>query len=193
MSTPLMPKSTAVWLVENTSLTFEQIADFCGLHVLEVQGIADGEVAKGMIGMDPVSSGQVTRDEIEKCEKDPKRLLKLSESAKKFAAVEKKAKKGKYVPIARRQDKPDAIAWLLKNCPEMIDSQIAKLTGSTKNTIDSIRTKSHWNSANIKEKDPVLLGLCSQAELDKVMALAKKKAEAKKAEQIEVDIESKLK
>jgi len=187
-----MPKSTAVWLVENTSLTFDQIADFCGLHLLEVIGIADGEVAKGIMGVDPVSSRQITREEIERCEKDATTKLAIAESVKKFAAVEKKAKKGKYVPIARRQDKPDAVAWLVKNCPEVSDSQIAKLIGSTKNTIDSIRTKSHWNSSNIKEKDPVLLGVCTQAELDRVMTLAKKRAEAKKVELVDSDISSKL-
>lgn len=191
MSTPLMPKSTAVWLVENTSLTFEQIAEFCGLHELEVQGIADGEVAKGIMGVDPIASKQLTKEEIDKCQKDPSKRLKLAESVKKFIAVEKKSKKGKYVPIARRQDKPDAIAWLVKNCPEMTDAQIAKLVGSTKNTIDSIRSKAHWNSANIKEKDPVLLGVCTQAELDKVMAIAKKRAEAKKSDKVDAEIKSK--
>lgn len=181
MNTPLMPKATAVWLIDNTSLTFEQIGEFCGLHPLEIQGIADGEVAKGILGVDPVSNGQITSAELKRCEGDATAQLKLSDEAVKHLVVEKKAKKGgKYTPVARRQDKPEAVAWLLKNCPEMTDSQITKLIGTTKNTIDSIRNKTHWNSQNINPKDPVLLGLCKQTELDKVYETAKKKAEAAK-------------
>lgn len=193
MNTPLMPKSTAVWLIENTTLTFEQIAEFCSLHPLEVQGIADGEVAKGIVGIDPITTGQITKDELNRCEKDAAARLKLSEEAKKFLMVEKKHKKGgKYTPVARRQDKPEAVAWLLKNCPEINDSQITKLIGTTKNTINSIRDKTHWNTSNIKPKDPVLLGLCSQSELDKIFEIAKKRSESKKKDDIDSMISSKL-
>lgn len=177
MTAPLMPKATAVWLIQHTALTFEQIADFCGLHVMEVQGIADGEVARGIIGIDPIVSGQVSRDEIARCEKDPSATLRLSEAALKLNNQTKQSK-SKYTPVARRQDKPDAVAWLLKNCPEMTDSQITKLIGTTKNTIESVRSKSHWNMQNIKPKDPVLLGLCSQSELDRVYTIAMRRAEA---------------
>ena len=172
-----MPKATAVWLIQNTSLTFEQIADFCGLHVMEVQGIADGDVARGIIGIDPIVSGQVSREEIARCEKDPSATIRLSEAALKLNSQTKQSK-SKYTPVARRQDKPDAVAWLLKNCPEMTDAQITKLIGTTKNTIESVRSKSHWNMQNIKPKDPVLLGLCSQSELDRVYTIAMRKAEA---------------
>lgn len=195
MNTPLMPKATAVWLIENTSLTFEQIADFCGIHSLEVQGIADGEVAKGIVGVDPIVAGQVTREELERCEKDPESKIKLSEVAARLNYVQSKQAKGKYTPVARRQDKPDAIAWLLKNCPEISDAQVVKLIGTTKSTIESVRSKSHWNSQNIKPKDPVLLGLCSQSELDKIYQQARKKAEAsevRRKEQITIDLDSKL-
>jgi hypothetical protein len=194
MVTPLMPKATAVWLIENTKLTFEQIADFCGLHPLEVQGIADGEVAKGIVGTDPVTNGQLSMDEIKRCEKDENAKLTMEEAAKKFITSEKKPKKGgKYTPVARRQDKPDAIAWLLKNCPEINDSQIVKLVGTTKSTIEAVRTKTHWNSPNIKPRDPVLLGLCTQVELDKIYEIAKKRAEAKKKEEIQTDLNEKSK
>ncbi len=195
MNTPLMPKATAVWLIENTSLTFDQIADFCGIHSLEVQGIADGEVAKGIIGVDPIVSGQLEKEELERCEKSSEAKLKLSEAALRLNYVQSKQNKGKYTPIARRHDKPDAIFWFLKNCPEISDAQIVKLIGTTKGTIDSVRSKSHWNSQNIKPKDPVILGLCSQAELDKIYAQAKKKAEAievKRKEKITIDLDSKL-
>jgi len=179
MSTPLMPKATAVWLIDNTTLTFEQIADFCGLHPLEIQGIADGEVSKGIMGVDPLNTGQLTSEEIKRCEADASLSLMLSEEAKRHLIVEKKSHKGgKYTPVARRQDKPEAVAWLLKNCPELSDSQITKLIGTTKTTIESIRSKTHWNSSNINPKDPVLLGLCSQTELDKVYFAAKQKAES---------------
>jgi hypothetical protein len=185
MNKPLMPKATAVWLIDNTTLTFNQIAEFCGLHPLEIQGIADGEVAKGIIGVDPITSGQLTKEEIERCEGDKNKTLKLTESAQKFKSVEDKARKtGKYTPVARRQDKPDAIAWLLLNCPEMNDSQVVKLIGTTKSTIESVRSKSHWNSQNIRPKDPVLLGLCSQSELDRLVILSKKRAETQKANDV---------
>jgi len=158
---PLMPKATAVWLVENTSLTFEQVADFCHLHELEVKGIADGDVAQGIKGMDPVTSGQLSRDEIERGQADSAYRLKLSEP--KVAIPEVKTKRGpRYTPVSRRQDRPDAIWWLLRNHPELTDSQIMKLVGTTKPTIQAIRDRSHWNSTNIKPVDPVTLGLCRQ-------------------------------
>lgn len=160
-----MPKATAVWLIDNTTLTFDQIAEFCGMHPLEVKGIADGEVAQGILGQDPVVAGQLTIDEIKRSEENPKRRLELSIGARKHLEAKKK-KPTKYIPIARRQDKPDAIAWLLKNCPEANEAQIAKLIGTTKNTIATIKAKSHWNISHIRPRDPVLLGLCSQIELD---------------------------
>jgi hypothetical protein len=162
---PLMPKATAVWLVDNTSLTFEQIADFCGLHPLEVKGIADEDVAKGIKGQDPVASGQLTRTDIEKAEADPKARLKLAVSKHKMPPV--KAKKvPRYTPVSKRQDKPDAVYWILRNHPEFTDADIVKLIGTTKATIQKIRERSHWNATNIKAVDPVTLGLCSQIELD---------------------------
>ncbi len=164
---PLMPKATAVWLVENSSLTFTQIADFCGMHELEVKGIADDEVAQGITGADPTTSGQLTRAEIERCTKDPTAALKMSYSVADGLITKKKAK---YTPVARRQDKPDAIYWLIKNCINIEDKQIIKLIGTTKSTIDAIRDRSHWNMTNIRPRDPVLLGLCTQTELDKLMA-----------------------
>ena len=163
--TPLMPKATAVWLVDNTSLTFEQIAEFCGLHVLEVKGIADGDVAHGIKGMDPISSGQLTRDEIAKAEKDSSYRLKLAEP--KVEVPEVKTKRGpRYTPVSRRQDRPNAILWLLKNHPELKDSQIMRLVGTTKPTIIAIRERSHWNSGSLVAQDPVALSLCSQIDLD---------------------------
>lgn len=173
MVKPLMPKATAVWLIENTTLTFEQISEFCDLHPLEVQGIADGEVASGIIGQDPIRAGQLSKDEIERCEQDSSTRLKLNDSAlQHIAIVKKKKKKSKYTPVARRQDKPDAIAWLLKHCPSITDSQVTKLIGTTKSTINAIKERSHWNIGNIAPRDPVLLGLCTQTELDKVLATA---------------------
>jgi uncharacterized protein len=163
--TPLMPKATAVWLVDNTSLTFEQIAEFCGLHVLEVKGIADGDVAHGIKGMDPISSGQLSREEIAKAERDTAHRLKLSEP--KVEVPEVRTKRGpRYTPVSRRQDRPNAILWLLKNHPELKDSQIMRLVGTTKPTIIAIRERSHWNSPNLQAQDPVTLGLCSQIDLD---------------------------
>lgn len=192
MSIPLMPKATAVWLIENTSLTFEQIAKFCGLHQLEVKGIADGEVSKGIIGVDPILSGQLTMEEIQRCEGNAKANLSIAESAKKhFTAEQKKKKGGKYTPVARRQDKPDAISWILKNCPELSDAQIVKLIGTTKDTVNAVKSKSHWNILNIKPKDPVLLGLCSQIELDRTFEAAKKKAESKAKHEVDLEIRSK--
>jgi len=158
MSRPLMPKATAVWLVDNTALTFDQIADFCGLHALEIKGIADGDVAQGIKGLDPVAAGQLTRAEIERCQKDSSARLKLSESQHDLPEV--KPRKGpRYTPVSRRQDRPDAIAWLLRHHPELTDAQVTKLVGTTKPTIQSIRDRSHWNSPNIKPVDPVTLSL----------------------------------
>lgn len=164
---PVMPKATAVWLVENTSLTFKQIAQFCGMHELEIKGIADGEVAQGIMGVDPVTTGQLTKQEIERCTKDPKAILTLAERA--ILNLIQKKTKARYTPVARRQDKPDAIFWLIKHCPDIQDSQIIKLIGTTKSTILAIKERTHWNIKNIKSRDPVLLGLCTQTELDKIM------------------------
>jgi uncharacterized protein len=172
MTVPLMPKATAVWLVENTSLTFEQIADFCGLHPLEVQAIADGEVAIQMQGLDPVANGQTTAEEIARCQADPEARLKLSPQAVPQQFV--KHKGPRYTPIAKRQDKPDAIAFLLRNDPELSDAQISKLIGTTKPTIQAVRDRTHWNSANIKPRHPVGLGLCTLDELDAAVARAQR-------------------
>ena len=172
---PLMPKATAVWLVDNTSLSFEQIADFCGLHPLEVKGIADEDVAKGIKGQDPVASGQLTREQIEAAEKNSKLRLKMAPPKYKIPPVKLK-KSPRYTPVSKRQDKPDGIAWILRHHPEISDAQIGKLIGTTRNTIAAIRDRSHWNIANIQPKDPVTLGLCSQRELDAIVARAAKKA-----------------
>lgn len=172
---PLMPKATAVWLVENTALSFRQIADFCGLHELEVKGIADGDVAAGIKGLDPVTGGQITRDEIEKGEADPNHRLKILES-KVQVQVKKSTAGPRYTPVSRRGDRPDAIAWLLRYHPELPESAIMKLVGTTKTTIAAIRDRTHWNAANIKPVDPVSLGLCSQLELDFAVQKAARKA-----------------
>lgn len=172
---PLMPKATAVWLVDNTALSFAQIADFCHLHELEVKGIADGDVAQGIKGMDPVSGGQLSREEIEKAEKDPDYRLKLLETKVGIPSVQKAKKGPKYTPVSRRGDRPDAIAWLLRYHPELADSQIIKLVGTTKSTIEAIRTRSHWNATNLKPVDPVTLGLCTQIELDFAVQKAARK------------------
>ncbi|WP_158809030.1 DUF1013 domain-containing protein [Beijerinckia sp. L45] len=162
---PLMPKATAVWLVENTSLTFEQIADFCKLHPLEVKGIADGEVATGIKGHDPITSNQLTREEIAKAEKDASHHLSIAIS--KVRMPEMKPRRGaRYTPLSRRQDRPNAILWLVRNHPELKDAQIMRLAGTTKTTLDAIRNRTHWNSAALSPLDPVTLGLCSQIDLD---------------------------
>jgi hypothetical protein len=166
---PLMPKATAVWLVDNTALTFEQIADFCGLHPLEVKGIADEDVAKGIKGQDPVSSGQLSREQIEAAEKNPKLRLKMAVPKHKMPNVRLK-RAPRYTPVSKRQDKPDAVYWIIRNHPEFADSDIIKLIGTTKATIQKIRERSHWNATNIKAVDPVTLGLCSQLELDLAVA-----------------------
>ena len=164
MVSPLMPKATAVWLVDNTVLTFEQIAAFCGLHELEVQGVADGEVAQGIQGLDPIAAGQLTADEIERCVNDPEARLEMIKSAIDVPAP--KSKTFRYTPVSRRQDRPNAIAWLIRYHPELSDAQVAKLVGTTKPTIMSVRERSHWNMPNIKPADPVTLGLCRQIDLD---------------------------
>jgi hypothetical protein len=172
---PLMPKATAVWLVENTSLTFEQIAAYCGLHTLEVQGIADDEVAIGIQGMDPIANGQLTREELERCQSDPTAQLTMAKQD--LPQPSKRTKGPRYTPVAKRQDKPDGIAWLLRHHPELRDSQIAKLIGTTKTTIGAVRERTHWNSPNIRPRDPVLLGLCSQSDLNAVVERARRAAE----------------
>lgn len=169
-SLPLMPKATAVWLVENTTLTFDQIAEFCGMHPLEVQGVADGDVASGVIGQDPVANGILTTTAIEAAEADEKAKLQMRSDAKEYITAQRKQKRGRYTPVAHRQDKPDAIAWLIKNYPDIKDSQISRLVGTTKKTITAIREKEHWNMANIRPRDPVLLGLCTQTALEAVAA-----------------------
>ena len=174
MARPLMPKATAVWLVENTALTFRQIAEFCGLHELEVQAIADDEVAVGMQGLDPVQTGELAQEELERCEADPTASLKAAKPT--LPQPKAKTKGARYTPVAKRQDRPDAIAWLLKNYPEMSDGQISKLIGTTKPTITSVRDRSHWNTSNIKPQNPVGLGLCTSNELEKVIAVARARA-----------------
>ncbi|HYK78101.1 MAG TPA: cell cycle transcriptional regulator TrcR [Micropepsaceae bacterium] len=168
---PLMPKATAVWLIDNTSLTFEQIAEFCGMHPLEVKGIADEDVAKGIKGIDPIAAGQLTHDQIEQAEKDPELKLKMAPAKYKMPHIKAK-KTPRYTPVSKRQDKPDAIYWLLRNHPELTDADIMKLIGTTKATIAKIRDRGHWNSQNIKAVDPVTLGLCSQIELDFIVGRA---------------------
>ncbi len=174
--TPLMPKATAVWLVENTALTFEQIATYCNLHVLEVKGIADGDVAQGIKGMDPVASGQLTRSELEKAQADSGHKLQIAASKVKIPEIKRK-RAPRYTPLSRRQDRPAAIAWLLRNHPELRDSEIIKLVGTTKPTITAIRERTHWNSAAIQPADPVTLGLCLQTELDAVIKKAAERVE----------------
>ncbi len=170
MTTPLMPKATAVWLIDNTVLTFEQIGDFCGLHALEIQGIADGEVAVGIVGLDPAGNGQLTTEELKRCETDGNARLHLSKSA--VPIVRRPTKGARYTPVSKRQDRPDAIAWLLRNHSELTDSQVQKLLGTTKDTISKIRDRAHWNIQNIKPRDPVSLGICSQAELTNAVEIA---------------------
>jgi hypothetical protein len=180
MNKPIMAKATAVWLVDNTTLTFKQIGDFCGLHELEVQGIADGDVAAGVKGFDPIVNNQLTQEEIDKAEADPLHKLQLKHNP---AAVGEEKRRGpRYTPLSKRQDRPAAILWLVKFHPELTDGQISKLVGTTKPTIQSIRDRTHWNISNIQPIDPVALGLCKQGELD----AAVQKANAKKAREGEV-------
>jgi len=180
MPLPLMPKATAVWLVEHTALTFEQIGQFCGLHSLEIQAIADGDVANGMLGLDPVMNGQLSPEEIKRCEKDSRAHLKLLRSDLPQPVV--RAKGPRYTPVSKRADKPDAISYLVKTYPELQDSQIAHLLGTTKDTIAKVRDRSHWNSPNIKPRDPILLGLCKRTDLEAALKKAQRRlARAKKA------------
>lgn len=183
MALPLMPKATAVWLVDNTSLSFEQIADFCGLHALEVKGIADGEVATGIVGLDPVANGQLTREELERCQADPAARLQLVEGP--VPLTNRDSKGARYTPVSKRQDRPNAIAWILKFHPEISDAQIQKMLGTTKATIQAVRDRSHWNAQNIKPQDPVSLGICSQAELDAAVNKAAKRRSKDKGAPVE--------
>jgi hypothetical protein len=168
-----MPKATTVWLIENTALSFEQVADFCNMHALEVQAIADGEVAVGIVGMDPVANGQLTREEIARVEKDPKARLKMA-SQDIPMPKSKKSKGPRYTPVSKRQERPDAVLWLLKQYPELTDAQICRLVGTTKATINSVRDRSHWKTPNIKAHDPVDLGMCSLEELHAAVTRARR-------------------
>lgn len=184
MVAPLMPKATAVWLIENTALNFDQIAEFCDLHSLEVQAIADEEVAVGIVGMDPIANGQLTREEIARCEADPDARLEMA--APKTPRPSPKTKGPRYTPIAMRQERPDAIAWLLRHYPELSDAQISKLVGTTKTTINAVRDRTHWKGANIKPVDPVDIGICSYEDLLAAVQLARKRlarAEARAAKE----------
>ncbi len=172
MSFPLMPQATAVWLIENTVLSFEQVANFCGLHTLEVQGIADGEVASGIKAKNPISSGEVSAENIKECEENISKSLKLITSKIKLSTKTKRSPR--YTPLSRRQDRPNAIAWILKFHPEMTDGQISKLIGTTKFTITQIRERTHWNIANVSPKDPVMLGLCKQLDLTNAIDKARR-------------------
>ena len=173
MALPLMPKATAVWLVEHTALTFEQVADFCGLHKLEVQAIADGEVAIGIVGLDPIYTGQVTQEEIKRCEADPRARLKMTKND--LPQPVSRTKGARYTPVSKRGEKPDAIAYLIKNYPELLDAQISRLLGTTKETIAKVRERSHWNAQNIKPHSPVILGLCKQADLEAAVKRAQRR------------------
>ena len=170
---PLMPKATAVWLVENTSLSFRQIANFCNLHEVEVQGIADGEVAKGIKAYNPILAGQLTREEIEISSKDENRPLELLK--KEIDITKKERKKARYIPLSKRQDRPDAVLWLIKNCPELLDAQIARLIGTTKNTVIAIKKRTYWNFNDLSPKDPIATNLCSQLDLEKALEKAKRR------------------
>ena len=177
---PFMPKATAVWLVENTKISFKQIADFCELHELEVKGIADGDVAKGIKAYNPILAGQLTREEIESSSKDANRPLTLN---KKILDIKSEKKVKKYVALSKRQDRPEAVLWLTKNFPQLSDGQIVKLVGSTKNTVSAIRNKNYWNSSNLSPKDPVVSNLCSQAEIKNAADKADRKIARKKKEE----------
>lgn len=173
MTLPLMPKATAIWLVENTALTFKQIADFCGMHELEIKGIADGEVGMGIKGLNPISTNQLTKEEIDKAANDPEHSIELIQNEITIQ-TERDPKQKKYTPLSKRQERPDAISWLLRNHPELKDSQVAKLVGSTKNMVVSIKNKTNWNMSNIRPQDPVGLGLCKQVDLDEALEKAER-------------------
>jgi hypothetical protein len=177
---PLMPKATAVWLIDNTKLTFEQIAEFCGLHKLEVQAIADGEAAVGIVGMDPiVQTGQLTPEEIKRAEADPRVRLKMVKSD--LPQPVTRTKGPRYTPVSKRADRPDAIAYLIKTYPELLDAQVARLVGTTKDTIEKVRNRTHWNASNIKPHNPVLLGLCKQSDLDAALKRAQRRVAREQA------------
>jgi len=169
---PFMPKATAVWLVENTKISFKQIAQFCDLHELEIKGIADGDVAKGIKAYNPILAGQLTREEIEECSKDINRALVLD---KKTLDIKSEKKTNTYIPLSKRQDRPEAVLWLTKNCPQLSDGQIVKLVGSTTNTVSAIRNKSYWNSSNLSPKDPVVFNFCSVEDIKKALDKAERK------------------
>ena len=169
MALPLMPKATAVWLIEKTALTFIQVADLCGMHPLEVQAIADGEVAQGIVGYDPVANSQLTAAEITRCEADPDARLKILPRTN---PLPKRGKGARYTPVAKRNDRPDGIAFLLRTYPQLSVTQVGKLLSTTKDTIHKVRDRGHWNSANIKPRDPVILGLCTQTDLNAAIASA---------------------
>jgi len=177
MSLPLMPKATAVWLVENTALSFEQIASFTGMHELEVQAIADGEVAVGIVGVNPITSGQLTQEELDRCQADPKAMLKITHTD--IPLPKARSKGARYTPVSKRQDRPDAIAWLVKHHPELTDAQIARLIGTTKPTISSVRDRNHWNAVNIKPQNPVTLGLCTEPDLEKAVIIAQRRVKSR--------------
>ena len=169
-----MPKATAVWLIEKTALTFTQIAEFCGMHPLEIQAIADGEVAQGIVGYDPIANSQVTAADVKRCEADANGRLKLTATA---LPIAKRSRGSRYTPVAKRNDRPDAIAFLLRNFPQLTEAQVGKLLGTTKETIQKVRDRQHWNSANIKPRDPVILGLCSQTDLNAAVFAANERLE----------------
>ena len=176
---PFMPKATAVWLVENTKISFKQIADFCDLHELEIKGIADGDVAKGIKAYNPILAGQLTREEIESCSKDPERSLLLN---KKNLEVKTEKKIQKYIPLSKRQDRPNAVLWLIKNYSQLSDGQIGKLVGSTKNTVTLIKNNKYWNSSNLVQKDPVVSNLCTQVEIQNALEKAERRIIRKRKE-----------
>ena len=176
---PFMPKATAVWLVENTKISFKQIADFCDLHELEIKGIADGDVAKGIKAYNPILAGQLTREEIEECSKDINKPLILN---KKTLDIKSQKKSPRYVPLSKRQDRPEAALWLLKNYPQLSEGQIGKLVGSTKNTVNLIKNKKYWNSSNLHSKDPVVANLCSQIDIKNAVDKANRRIARKKKE-----------
>ena len=176
---PFMPKATAVWLVENTTLSFKQIASFCNLHELEIKGIADGDVAKGIKAYNPILAGQLTREEVDLCSKDHGRPLKINKK-KEDVVVSEGRKKAKYTPISKRKDRPDSVLWLLKNFPQLSDGQVAKLVGSTKGTVSLIRNRTFWNFSNLTARDPVILGLCSQLNFEKAIGKANRRKEREK-------------
>jgi hypothetical protein len=183
---PLMPKATAVWLVENTTITFKQIADFCNLHELEVKGIADGEVAKGIKAVNPILAGQLTRDEIKESSENSDRPLKLNKKTLDIRSDEKK--KSKYIPLSKRQDRPNSILWLVRNFPQLSNGQIGKLIGSTTNTINLIRGRGYWNFSNLSPKDPVAANLCSQTDLEKAVEKANRKVEREKKKESKIKV-----